>query len=115
MRTLFLVFALAFISLSISAQQEAAPPRPSPECCRKNQATDKDQVPDKDQGKIPVFRKNVTVVNVLFTVKDKHGALIPNLSKDHFELFEEGKPQTIKYFSTENDLPLTMGLLIDSS
>ena len=50
---------------------------------------------------MPVFRKNVTVVNVLFTVKDKHGALIPNLSKDNFELFEDGKPQTIKYFSTK--------------
>ena len=57
----------------------------------------------------------MTVVNVLFTVKDKHGALIPNLSKDHFELFEDGKPQTIKYFSTENDVPITLGLLIDSS
>ena len=82
----------------------------------KNQAqSDKDQVPDKDQGKIPVFRKNVTVVNVLFTVKDKHGALIPNLTKDHFDLLEDGKPQTIKYFSTQNDVPITLGLLIDSS
>jgi VWFA-related protein len=41
--------------------------------------------------------------------------LIPNLNKDHFDLFEEGKPQAIKYFSTENDLPITLGLLIDSS
>jgi len=116
MRTLLVLFALALISLSLRAQQEAAPPSPSAQNDPgKNQATDKDQVPDKDQGKIPVFRKNVTVVNVLFNVKDKHGALIPNLTKDHFELFEEGKPQTIKYFSTENDLPLTMGLLIDIS
>jgi VWFA-related protein len=57
----------------------------------------------------------VNLVNVLVTVKDKHGALIPNLTKDHFELFEEGKPQTIKYFSTQNDVPITLGLLIDSS
>jgi len=68
-----------------------------------------------DQGKVPVFRKNVTVVSVLFNVKDKHNALVPNLAKEQFELFEEGKPQTIKYFSAESDLPLTLGLMIDSS
>ena len=114
MRTLLFVFAIVFMPVSLFAQQEAAPPAVQKEA-GKNQVQDKDQVPDKDQGKVPVFRKNVTVVNVLFTVKDKHGALIPNLTKDHFELLEEGKPQTIKYFSTENDLPITLGLLIDSS
>jgi VWFA-related protein len=114
MRTLLLVFAIAFIPASLLAQQESAPPSVQKDA-GKDQAPDRDQVPDKDQGKIPVFRKNVTVVNVLFTVKDKHGALIPNLTKEHFDLLEEGKPQAIKYFSTENDLPITMGLLIDSS
>jgi VWFA-related protein len=67
------------------------------------------------QGQIPVFRKNVSLVNVLFTVKDKHNALIPGLAKDQFDLFEEGKPQTIKYFSAEADQPLTLGLMIDTS
>ncbi len=114
MRTLLFVFSIAFIPLSLFAQQESAPPSVQKDS-GKDQVQDKDQVPDKDQGKVPVFRKNVTVVNVLFTVKDKHGALIPNLSKEHFDLFEEGKPQTIKYFSTENDVPITLGLLIDSS
>ena len=116
MRTILLVFAIAFIALPLSAQQEAAPPAVQKDAGKNPvQNQDKDQVPDKDQGKVPVFRKNVTVVNVLFTVKDKHGALIPNLAKDNFELFEDGKPQTIKYFSTENDVPITLGLLIDSS
>ena len=68
-----------------------------------------------DQGKVPTFRKNVTLVNVLFTVKDKHGALFPTWTKDRFELMEEGKPQAIKYFSAETDLPITLGLLIDTS
>jgi VWFA-related protein len=116
MRTLLLVFAIALSPLPLFAQQEAAPPVVQKDPGKNQvQDQDKDQVPDKDQGKVPVFRKNVTVVNVLFTVKDKHGALIPNLSKDHFELLEDGKPQTIKYFSTENDVPITLGLLIDSS
>ncbi|HLY97890.1 MAG TPA: VWA domain-containing protein, partial [Candidatus Angelobacter sp.] len=69
----------------------------------------------QQQENVPTFRKNVNVVNVLFTVKDHHGALIPNLSKDEFQVFENGKPQTTKYFSAETNLPLTLGLLIDSS
>src|SRR5208337_4524259 len=44
-----------------------------------------------------------------------HGALIPNLNKDNFDLFEDGQPQTIKYFKAESDLPLTLGIMIDSS
>src|SRR5215471_10864202 len=71
--------------------------------------------PTDQQGQIPTFRKNVNVVNVFFTVKDHHGALQPNLTKDEFEVLEDGKPQPIKYFSAETNLPLTLGLLIDSS
>jgi VWFA-related protein len=114
MRTLLFVLAIAFAPLSLFAQQEAAPPAVQKNS-GKDQVSDQNQAPDKDQGKVPVFRKNVNVVNVLVTVKDKHGALIPNLTKDHFELLEDGKPQIIKYFSTENDVPITLGLLIDSS
>ena len=49
----------------------------------------------QQQGNEPVFRKNVNLVTVYFTVKDKHGALSPNLTKDSFQITEEGKPQTI--------------------
>jgi VWFA-related protein len=71
--------------------------------------------PARQQDQTPTFRKNVNVVNVFFTVKDKHGALVPNLNKGDFQVFEDGKPQTIKYFSAESNLPLTLGILIDSS
>jgi VWFA-related protein len=68
-----------------------------------------------DQNPAETLKLNVNVVGLFFNVKDKHGALIPNLTKDEFELFEDGKPQTIKYFSAESNLPLTLGILIDSS
>ncbi|MGA8526139.1 MAG: VWA domain-containing protein, partial [Candidatus Sulfotelmatobacter sp.] len=42
-------------------------------------------------------------------------ALIPNLTKNDFDVLEDGKPQTIKYFAAESNLPLTLGILIDSS
>jgi VWFA-related protein len=61
------------------------------------------------------LKVNVNVVGVFFNVKDKHGALIPNQTKDDFQVFEDGKPQTIKYFTAESNLPLTLGILIDTS
>ncbi len=63
----------------------------------------------------PPISVDVSVVNVLATVRDKHNALVPNLTKDQFTLFEDGKQQTIKYFTKETDVPLTIGLLIDVS
>jgi VWFA-related protein len=61
------------------------------------------------------LKVNVEVVQLFFNVKDRHGALIPNLNKDNFDIFEDGQHQTIKYFKAESDLPLTLGILIDSS
>src|SRR5581483_4079105 len=61
------------------------------------------------------FSTDVKVVNVFATVRDKQGQIIRNLSRDDFVLEEDGKPQTIRYFSRETDLPLTLGLLVDTS
>ena len=70
---------------------------------------------DKPDGSVGTFKVSVDVVNIFFNVKDKHGMLIPNLKKDDFEVSEDGKPQTIKYFATDANQPLTLGLLIDTS
>lgn len=61
------------------------------------------------------IKVEVDVVNVLCAVRNKSGGLVGNLSKDDFTLLEDGKPQTIKYFTRETDIPLTIGLLIDIS
>ncbi len=63
----------------------------------------------------PTFSSNVNVVNVLATVRDKHGQIVNNLTKDDFKLEEDGHPQTIRYFAKDTDLPLTLGLLVDTS
>ena len=70
---------------------------------------------DQDQAPVATFKANVDVVQLFFNVKDKKGGLIPNLPKENFEILEDGKPQTIKYFSPESNLPLTLGILIDAS
>jgi VWFA-related protein len=66
----------------------------------------------QEQPKISV---QVKVVSVLATVRDKHGKIVPDLTKDDFVLEEDSHPQTITYFSRETDLPLTLGLLVDTS
>jgi VWFA-related protein len=68
----------------------------------------------QDQS-VETFKVNVNVVQLFFNVKDKRGALVPGLTQDDFQVFEDGKPQTIKYFAAESNLPLTLGILIDSS
>ena len=74
-----------------------------------------DQQKGEDQDTTETLKINVDVVQFFFNVKEKKGALIPNLPKDEFTLLEDGKPQTIKYYSAESNLPLTLGILIDSS
>jgi len=58
---------------------------------------------------------NVRVVTMAVTVRDKHGAIVPNLTSNDFTLAEDGRPQTIKYFNQDTNLPLTLGLLVDTS
>ena len=61
------------------------------------------------------FSADVKVVNLLATVRDKQGQIVRDLTKEDFLLDEDGRPQTISYFSRETDLPLTLGLLVDTS
>ncbi|MGZ4815856.1 MAG: VWA domain-containing protein [Terriglobales bacterium] len=64
---------------------------------------------------VPTYKVNVKVVNVLATVRDKHGKIVNTLTQNDFTLDEDGRQQTIKYFTRETDLPLTLGLLVDTS
>jgi VWFA-related protein len=69
--------------------------------------------PEEDVGE-PI-KVNVELVNLFCSVRNKQNGLIANLTKDDFDLAEDSKPQTIKYFTRETDLPLTIGLLVDVS
>jgi VWFA-related protein len=68
-----------------------------------------------DQQETTTIKKDVNVVNVLATVRNKQGQLVNNLTKDDFKLEDDGRLQTIRYFSKVTDLPLTLGLLVDTS
>ncbi|HVW09892.1 MAG TPA: VWA domain-containing protein, partial [Bryobacteraceae bacterium] len=62
-----------------------------------------------------VFSTDVKVVNVLATVRTKGGEIVADLNKEDFLLAEDNRPQVIRYFSRETNLPLVLGLLVDTS
>jgi VWFA-related protein len=121
-----LVACLCLMLVPCFAQQASAPPKPDnapPAQPAAGQAasspsgagqTGANQSAD-DQKPQETLKVNVNVVQLFFNVKDKKGVLIPNLNKGDFDIAEDGRPQTIKYFTAESNLPLTLGILIDSS
>src|ERR1700691_6135803 len=105
---LLAAFMMMALVLAAVAQNSSAPADTSQAPAAPNNPQGQDQ-------SVETLKVNVEVVQLFFNVKDKHGALIPHLNKENFDLFEDGKPQTIKYFKAETDLSLTLGILIDSS
>ncbi|MGA2077095.1 MAG: VWA domain-containing protein, partial [Terriglobia bacterium] len=99
MKKPFVVFSV-FIALlgSLSAQQPATNPG---EAAAPNPAEN--------------IKVRVDLVNVLVTVTNKRNRLESGLSKEDFKVFEDNKPQTIRYFSRETDLPLRIGVMVDTS
>jgi VWFA-related protein len=63
----------------------------------------------------PTLNVDARLVNIPVVVHDKKGALVQNLTQDNFLLQIDGKPQAIRYFNRDTDLPLTLGLLVDVS
>jgi Ca-activated chloride channel family protein len=69
----------------------------------------------QSQNDESTLRVNVRLVNVFTTVTDSHGAPIANLTKDDFQISEDGIPQTIRVFDKESSIPLSIALAIDTS
>src|ERR1700747_113460 len=87
------------------AAQQPSPPQPAPP---QEPAGPQRQ----DQGKITQV---VNLVDVLFTVLNRRNKLVPDLQKDDFQIFDEKSRQEIRYFSKQTDLPLRIGMLLDTS
>jgi VWFA-related protein len=69
----------------------------------------------QQQQEDATFSSDVQVVNLLATVRNKNHEILRDLTKDDFQILENGRPQTIRYFTRESDLPLTIGILVDTS
>jgi VWFA-related protein len=94
------------LSLPLHAQEAPSPGGPPPASTAAAQPRD-----DQD---VETLKVNVNLVNVYFSVRDKDG-FITNLHKDDCSIFEDRAPQTIKNFTQEKKLPLTIGILLDTS
>lgn len=69
----------------------------------------------QDQGQGPVIKTEVNLVNVFATVRDKNKRIITDLKQDDFKISEDGHEEKIAFFSKEMNLPITLGLLLDTS
>ena len=86
---------VCLVAVWAAAQQQPPPPLQADETAR--------------------IQVDVTRVQMLFTVMDKRGRFVTDLSKEDFEIIEGKRPQTVQEFTAESDLPLRLGILIDTS
>jgi VWFA-related protein len=109
----FAILFAAFSSIAI-AQQPTTPPAP------KDQQTPSQRNPapstlPQDQQQIPTIRVTTGLVRLIATVMDKRHNFITDLQQSDFTISEDGVPQDIRIFSRETNLPLRIGLLLDTS
>ena len=71
--------------------------------------------PAQQPAQGPALKSTVNLVNLFVTVRDNHKRIVPNLTKDDFQVFEDNQEQKIAFFSKEVTLPITLGLLLDTS
>jgi VWFA-related protein len=112
-RTALLCALLSFLPLGLLTSRTFAQVAPSPDAPPQGPAGDPNQ--DDQTQPLETLKVNVNLVSLYFTVHDKHGALIPHLTKDDFTVLEDKAPQKIKNFTAETDQPLTLGILLDTS
>jgi VWFA-related protein len=105
--SILLVAVLLFAAVSDRAQQPAPTNAPPPPAAPQGQAN-----PQQGQQKIVQV---VNLVDVLFSVLNRRNKLVPELDKDSFKVWDNNVPQAIRYFSRQTDLPLRIGLLMDTS
>ena len=112
MRPLLLAAAALSFTLAsaLHAQEAPSPGGPPP----KSSAADPNDAQPRDIGDVQTLKVNVNLVNVYFSVRDKNG-YITNLHKDDCSIYENKELQKTKNFTQEKNLPLTIGILLDTS
>jgi Ca-activated chloride channel homolog len=118
------IFAIAAFCLytSFAARAQQPAPVPPPPASPQNQ-TAKPPEPQKPEpsGDVPLPQKTPAItsttglVHLVATVMDHHRNFITDLDQADFKVSEDGTPQQIRYFGRETDLPLRIGILLDTS
>jgi VWFA-related protein len=111
------MFALAFVALlagsGVRAQQTPPPPPPAASEAPSDQSASP-QAPLPPQ-KTPAITSTTGLVHLVATVMDRHRDFVTDLDQADFKVLEDGTPQQIRYFGRETDLPLRIGILLDTS
>jgi VWFA-related protein len=71
-------------------------------------------LPAQENSQKPTVKSDVDLVSVYFTARDSHKRLLDDLEQSQFTVREDGKPQPIKFFSHHSDVPLNVGILLDT-
>jgi len=118
-KQIFLGFMLAAVSSAATVQaQQPAAPAPVPSAAQPAQAPAATQSAEQqaEESAAPVVHLGVNEVNLIFTVTDKHGHYIPNLQQSDFALLDDRKsPAKVNSFRQQINLPLRVGILVDTS
>jgi VWFA-related protein len=111
MKLIYIGAPCAFLCLTLAPLYLAAQ-KPAP--AQKAQAAAAVAVADESADPTRIIL-DVTRVNILFTVTDKKGRFVTDLTKADFDVIENKKPQIIQQFTAESDLPLRLAVLVDTS
>src|ERR1700694_4252242 len=109
--SIFLALALLLLPLTDRAQQ-SSPDKPQQAPAPAQIAAPKQ---DPTQQSDQTIKTVVNLVDVLFTVLNRRNKLVPELEKGDFKIWDDKAPQEIRYFSRQSDLPLRIGMLLDTS
>ena len=99
-------------SLGTQAQQPAPPPPPAAAPTEPQTKPSTEPLP---QQKTPAITSTTGLVHLVATVMDRHRDFVTDLDQADFKVLEDGTPQDIRYFGRETDLPLRIGVLLDTS
>jgi VWFA-related protein len=117
---ILLVALLFFFGGRSQAQQNPAPPLPPSATSQPSSAQPQNETPgatgqELQQGKTPPIISTTGLVHLVATVMDRHRNFITDLDQSDFKILEDGAPQQIRYFGRDTDLPLRIGILLDTS
>src|SRR5713226_3957175 len=106
-----LAIALLLIPLADKAQQPSTDSKPQSGAPAQSAPAKQEPAQQSDQ----TIKTVVNLVDVLFTVLNRRNKLVPELEKSDFKIFDDKLPQEIRYFSKQTDVPLRIGMLLDTS
>jgi Ca-activated chloride channel homolog len=112
---IFPLATLLFFFAGYPAQAQQAPPTGTPPAPASPQSGTAPLAPNVAPPGGQSLKVSVNLVDVLFTVLDRRNKLVPALDKPDFKIFDDNAPQEIRYFSKQTDLPLRVGMLLDTS